>query len=339
MKKPDLNVTRIGSQDALLTKTEGMSAPDFYIGQVPVYGRCILSPMDGYSDLPFRSMCRELGSALSYTEFANAIDILHGSAQVYQKLDYLESERPVVFQLFDNDVTRILEAARKIEQLEPDVIDINMGCSVKRVSNRGAGAGLLQTPIKVARLFRTLTRELSTPVSAKIRLGWDESSINHTLIARIIEENGGTQIAVHGRTRQQGYGGKANWDAIAEVKNQVTIPVIGNGDVRCVQDIHRLRQYTDCDGVMIGRAAIGNPWIFAGKDRQEVDREMLLATMKTHLARMLAFYDGDRGLVLFRKHLKRYLKGQDLSPEMQNRLLTCEQPQEFRELLTRAVPV
>lgn len=303
------------------------------VGPVPVHGDLILSPMDGFSDQPFRSLCRELGSAISYTEFINAIDILNGHPYVSQKFAYDPNERPVVFQIFDNDPKRLLEAALRLQEYGPDVIDINMGCSVRRVSGRGAGAGLLRTPLKIARIFRTLSRALDVPVTGKIRLGWDADERNYCLVARVIEENGGALVAVHARTKQQGYGGRADWDAIAEIKAAVSIPVLGNGDVRTVADIERLKAHTGCDGVMIGRGAVGNPWIFSCQDREDVSPEQVRLTLLRHLDRMLSFYEGDYGLVLFRKHLSRYLSPEPLPKSIRRRLLTAEHPDEFLALL------
>jgi nifR3 family TIM-barrel protein len=309
------------------------STPTFYIQTIPVYGDLVLSPMAGFSDQPFRSLCRELGSAISYTEFINAIDVVQRSPKYAQKLAFLPAERPVVFQIFDNDPERLLEAALTLQELGPDVIDINMGCSVRRVSGRGAGAGLLKTPLKIARIMRRLSRALEVPVTAKIRLGWDDSCRNYSLVARIIEESGGALIAVHGRTRAQGYSGKADWDAIAQVKDVVSIPVIGNGDVRSVADIEGLKKHTRCDAVMIGRGAVGNPWIFSYRDRAEVPLDQVRETMLDHLGRMLSFYGDERGLVLFRKHLSRYLSPYPLTKEVRQSLLTAEQREDFISLL------
>jgi len=309
------------------------STPSFYIEDIPVYGDLVLSPMAGFSDQPFRSLCRELGSAMSYTEFINAIDVVQRSPKYAQKLAFLPAERPVVFQIFDNDPDRMLEAALNLQELGPDVIDINMGCSVRRVSGRGAGAGLLKTPLKIARIMRRLSQALEVPVTAKIRLGWDDSCRNYSLVARIIEESGGALIAVHGRTRAQGYRGKADWDAIAQVKDVVSIPVIGNGDVRSVADIEGLKRHTRCDAVMIGRGAVGNPWIFSYRDRAEVPLDQVRETMLDHLGRMLSFYGDERGLVLFRKHLSRYLSPYPLTKEVRQRLLTAERREDFISLL------
>ncbi len=312
------------------------ATPNFHIRSIPVYGDLILSPMDGYSDLPFRALCRELGSALSYTEFINAIDILGGHPHVHEKYTFLPAERPMVFQIFDNLPERLLETARRLRRFNPDIIDINMGCSAKTVSGRGAGAGLLKTPLKIARIFHKLTRELDIPITGKIRLGWDDETRNYRLVARIIEQEGGALVAVHGRTKAQSYSGSADWDAIAEVRQAVSIPVIGNGDVKTVADIERMKAHTGCSAVMIGRGAIGNPWIFGRQDRLQVPVAQVQQTLLRHLELSLDFYGPQRGLVLFRKHASRYLSPYGLSPDLRSRLLTCQQPQEFLALVEQA---
>jgi nifR3 family TIM-barrel protein len=303
--------------------------PTFLVDTIPIHGDLILAPMAGFSDLPYRSICRELGSAMSYTEFINALEVLQNTLRLKHKLAYLPEERPVVFQIFDNDPTRLLEVSQQLQELSPDIIDVNMGCSVRRVSGRGAGAGLLLAPLKVGRIIRSLSRALEVPISAKIRLGWSEQNRNHLLIARIIEENGGALIAVHGRTKVQGYSGQADWDAIAEIKAAVSIPVVANGDVRTIADIERIKAHTSCDGVMIGRAAIGNPWIFARLDREQVPADLARETMSRHLKRMLSFYGYDRGLMLFRKHASRYLGLSALPREKRVQMLNASHPEEF----------
>jgi nifR3 family TIM-barrel protein len=313
-----------------------MNTPEhtFHIGSIPVHSETILSPMDGYSDLPFRGLCRQLGSAVSYTEFINAGDVLNGRRRhLPPRLVYEEFERPVAYQIYDDDPERILHAVRLLLPHNPDIIDINMGCSEKKISNRGAGAGLLRTPGKIAQIFSTLSDELDIPVTGKIRIGWDEENLNYLEIAHIIEDNGGQLVAIHGRTRMQGYGGEANWDPIAEVKQAVSIPVIGNGDVKTTADIARMQAHTGCDAVMIGRAAIGNPWIFSGLDRGQVAPEMVRETMLNHLQRSLDFYGEERGLVLFRKHATRYLNPYPLPNQLRRQLLTAEQPEQFIAIL------
>ncbi len=307
--------------------------PDFYIGTIPIYGRTILSPMDGFSDLPFRALARRLGSAMSYTEFVNAIDVLAGHAYLDQRLAYTEAERPITFQIFDDEPERLLQAALKLRERNPDVIDINMGCSAKCVAGRGAGAGLLLEPQKIAAIFSTLSNALDIPVTGKIRLGWDEKNLNYLDVAKIVQDNGGQLLAVHGRTKQQSYRGEANWKAIAEIKAALSIPVIGNGDVRTVADIARMREFTGCDAVMIARGAIGNPWIFAGLDRQEVSDEQVREMMLGHLQVMLNFYGPERGLVQFRKHASKYMSPYGLSKERREQLLTSESAEDFIDLL------
>lgn len=308
----------------LTSPSEGItSQPAFQVGGVPVYGDLILAPMDGYSDQPFRSLCRSLGSAMSYTEFINALDVVHILKRIEPKFAYLPGEHPVVFQIFDDDPQRLLKAAQMLLPYQPDIIDVNMGCSDKSVSGRGAGAGLLREPTKVAEIFRLLSKNLPVPVTGKIRLGWDNDSRNYLEIARLIEENGGALVAVHGRTRAQWYGGEADWEAIAEIKQALHIPVIGNGDVLTVADIQRLKAQTGCDGVMVGRAAIGNPWIFARRDRPEVSHSQVRQIVYDHLGRMQAFYGDERGLVLFRKHAAHYL-GPLFSSVAQRRTLLTE---------------
>ena len=312
------------------------NSPSFYIRNIPVHGDLILSPMDGFSDLPFRLLCRELGSAMSYTEFINCLDILGPRRlppKVAQKLAFLPAERPVAFQIFDSDPDRLLEAALRLQELGPDIIDINMGCSVSAVSGRGAGAGLLRSPLTVARIFKKLSRALEVPVTGKIRLGWDEAGRNYLLVARIIEESGGALVAVHGRTKAQRYQGQADWDAIAQVKQALSIPVLGNGDVYSVAGIDRIKDHTGCDGVMIGRGAIGNPWIFSRLERSQVSPDQVRQVLLRHLERMLSFYGSQQGLLKFRKHASRYLNPLLLPQELREQALTAEKPEEFLRLI------
>ncbi len=291
--------------------------------------------MDGFSDLPFRLICRRLGSAMSYTEFVNVDELQGKTARAWRKLRFDPSERPMTFQIYGHDEDLLVETAKRLAERQPgpDLIDVNMGCYVKSISERGAGAGMLCQPGKVAQVFSRLSSALSIPVTGKIRLGWDEASRNHVPIARILEENGASLIAVHGRTKSQAYKGEADWDAIAEVKQSVRIRVIGNGDVRTVADIDRMKRHTGCDGVMIGRAAIGNPWIFARKDPGQVSHEDKLALVRQHLALNLDFYGRETGLILFRKHVAKYIQDVPGEPEIRIPLLTCTSVEEFERLL------
>jgi len=310
--------------------------PYFFVRGVPVYGDLMLAPMDGYSDLPFRSLCRELGSAMSYTEFVSVESLARRGQHdeiTRRKLQFDPRERPMVFQIYGHDEDRIVESARRLQDLLPDIIDINMGCYVRKIAERGAGSGMMRDPAKIARLFARLTRALHVPVTAKIRLGWDERTRNYLEVARILEDNGASLIAVHARTKAQGYTGVADWNAIAEVKQVVKIPVIGNGDVKTVADIARIKAETECDGVMIGRAAVGNPWIFARKDREQVEPAEKIALLRRHLARHLEFYGAHTGLILFRKHAYRYVQGAHGAAALRHALMLCNEVREFEQLV------
>jgi tRNA-dihydrouridine synthase B len=288
--------------------------------------------MNGFSDWPFRSLCSELGSAMSYTEFVRTDFIVNAFERMLPRLTYTEVERPVVFQIYGDDPDQLLKAALRVQALSPDIIDINLGCPAESVTDLGAGVSLMRTPLKVAQIFHKLSQELNVPVTGKIRLGWEDCR-NYRLIARIIEENGGAAIAVHGRTQEQRYRGKANWDAIAEVKQAVKIPVIGNGDVKTVADIENMKRHTGCDAVMIGRAAVGNPWIFARLDRSQVSAEMLHQMVHQHLNRSIAFYGEHKGLILFRRHALKYLKFQNLPRAVRTRIIAQNDAGDFLSIL------
>ena len=318
-----------------------MIPPTFYVLDIPIYGNTILSPMEGYSDQPYRRLCRQMGSAMSYTEFINARDILEGNPHVSRKFIYNQEERPVVFQIYGDNAIALLEVALRLQEYGPDIIDVNIGCPSRAVSGHGAGAGLLRTPVKIARIIRKLSCALSVPLTAKMRLGWGDplpfregSGVgrNYLLVARIIEENGGAMIAVHGRTKRQGYTGAVDLDAIAEIRQALSIPVVANGDIQNIADIDHMLAYTGCPAVMIGRGAIGNPWIFAHQDREQVSPQQVQETMLRHLKAMLDFYGPD-GLIFFRKHASHYLAPYELPTELRVRLLTRENVGEFMALL------
>lgn len=297
--------------------------PSFWIGSVPIHGDVILAPMDGFSDWPYRSICQSLGSAMGFTEFMRAGFVVQAFEHVLPRLYFREEERPVVFQIYGDDPDEIVKAALRIQEKRPDVIDINMGCPARKIAHRGAGVGLMRTPLKVARIFRRLSAAVNVPVTGKIRLGWEDCR-NYKLIARIIAENGGAAVTVHGRTHEQGYGGQADWDAIAEVRHLVHIPVIGNGDVSSVADIERMKRHTGCQAVMIGRGAVGNPWIFARRERESIPPGEVRAMIHLHLQRNMEFYGPRKGYSLFRKHANRYLWLQGLPRQRRIELITRE---------------
>ncbi|HLO30331.1 MAG TPA: tRNA-dihydrouridine synthase family protein [Anaerolineales bacterium] len=315
-----------------------ITSPAFYIRDIPVYGNAVLAPMDGYSDWPFRSLCRSLGSAMSYTEFVKVEKILSRSKEPAKRLYYEEAERPVTFQIYGDDPDLILKAALRVQELHPDIIDINMGCPAKTIADRGAGVGMMLTPLKIAHTFKKLSAALKVPVTGKIRLGW-EGNKNYKLIARIVEENGGSLIAIHGRTKEQRYSGEANWDAIAEVKSLVRIPVIGSGDVKTIADVQRMQQHTNCEAVMIGRAAIANPWIFSGLDREQVTPEQMQKTVRDHLQKSIRFYGEEDGQRLFRKYAVQYLLLRTLDRESRKEILKQRPSGEFLHMLNQIYAV
>jgi len=192
--------------------------PTFAVGTVPIHGELILAPLAGYSDQPYRSICRRMGSAMSYTEFVSAHGVMRGNERTLELLQFDSAERPVVFQVFGYDPVLLTEACLRLQDLGADIVDVNMGCPAARISGKGGGAGLLREPSRIAKIFAKLSKRLSVPVTGKIRLGWDQSSKNHVEIARILEDNGAALIAVHGRTRDETYNTPADWDAIAQVK-------------------------------------------------------------------------------------------------------------------------
>ncbi len=309
------------------------AAPTFSIGTVPIYGDLILAPMAGYSDVPFRLLCREMGSALSYTPCIPD-DALAARGHHHERLlDFREEERPVAIQLLAKEEERLVRAAQKALQRRPDILDLNLGCPARRVAGGGRGAALLCNPPLIGRLVSALVKVSAVPVTAKIRLGWDETSRNYLEVARILEESGVSAIAVHGRTRSQAFRGRADWEAIAEVKAAVRVPVFANGDVRTPEDIAAIRRVTGCDAVMIGRGAIGNPWIFQRRALDEVPFEERLAVMERHLRMMVDYYGERLGVILFRKYAVHYVRGLEGASALRPRLVTASAVSQVLEIL------
>jgi len=307
--------------------------PAFMIGNVPIFGDLILAPMDGITDKPFRGLCRQLGSAMVVTEFINALDVIQANQRYIKRLAFDADQRPISLQILGNQPERMLAAAQQLVQaFEPDILDINLGCQSKNVTARGAGAALLKSPENIATIFDLMTRHFSIPITGKIRLGWDNSHPNYMEVAQIIQDHGGAMVAVHGRTRQQAYRGRARWEPIREIKQALQIPVIGNGDVVTLEDIHRIKSESGCDGVMIGRAAMENPWIFSRIDRSQVPNDLVLKTILKHFNDTLAFY-GQRGVITFRKYLKGYLMPYHLPRKTLLALLKATDPLKVKDLV------
>ncbi|HNZ64753.1 MAG TPA: tRNA dihydrouridine synthase DusB [Smithella sp.] len=283
--------------------------------------RALLAPLAGISNLPFRLLAREQGCALAYTEMISSNGLIRKTAKTYEYLKSCADDRPLGAQIFGADPEIMAEAARIVEGHGADLIDINMGCPVKKVIKAGAGAILMKDPALVARIIEAVKKAVKIPVSAKIRSGWNRSSINAVEIARTIEDSGANAITVHARTADQGYSGHADWKIIASVKKAVKIQVIGNGDIRQPQDAVNMLAETDCDAVMIGRGALGNPWIFKGVSQilGGVDIDCLpslnqrLEMIENHWKMESELLGIKLAGKSFRKHILWYTKGLDNS--------------------------
>ncbi len=303
-----------------------MTEAAFYIRDLPVRGELILAPLSGYNDQPFRRLCREMGAALVVTGLLSSRAIIYNweGQRSKRMLRFHPDERPLAAQLYGSEPEEIAEAARRIAPLDIDVIDVNLGCAKAKIVKNDNGAALLQHPAKIGRIIAALTRAVELPITAKIRLGWEAR--NYLEVARVLEASGAAAIAVHGRTAAQGFKGAADWDAIAEIKAAVDLPVLASGDVKEAADIARIQAHTGCDGVMIGRAALGHPWIFQRRDRAAIPPEERFALMRRHLQMMLAFHGRHHGLLRFRKHLSNYLRHADVPRSTRIALLQCDDP-------------
>jgi nifR3 family TIM-barrel protein len=300
----------------------------FQVGQLEISGDLILAPMDGYTSWPFRSICRELGSAISYTEFIKAEDVLERPHYIQDKIQFADAERPVFIQIYGHQPEVILEASLRLVEQKPDGIDINMGCPNRSIAGRGAGAGLMRTPLVAARIIKQLSAALDLPVTAKIRTGW-QSCQNGELLAGIIERCGGDLVAVHARSKEMGHQGAPDLAALERICKQLEIPVIGNGGIKTVADIKQMKTASGCDAVMIGRAALENPWIFARRNREQVSPTEVQDLLLEHLDRSLSFHGPESGLVLLRKFAAAYLKPYNLEENTRKKLLTEINPQRF----------
>ena len=233
------------------------------IGNVKINNRIVFAPMAGISNESFRKIIKEMGAGLIYSEMVSNMGIIYNSKNTLDLLKINEEERPISIQIFGSDTSSFIKAAKYVcENIKPDILDINMGCPVPKVALRSqAGSSLLKNPDKIYEIVKSVVDNVNIPVTVKIRAGWNQDTINCVEVAKVIEKAGASAIAIHPRTREQGYSGSANWDLIKQVKENVNIPVIGNGDIKTIYDAKRMLEETKCDAVMIGRSTIGNPWI------------------------------------------------------------------------------
>lgn len=313
------------------------------IGNVALENRLILAPMAGVTDLPFRLLCKEQGCGLLCMEMVSAKAIQYNNKNTKELLKINAKERPVSLQLFGSDPEIMSRIAAQIEDLPFDILDINMGCPVPKVVKNGEGSALMQRPDLVKKIVSGVVKAVNKPVTVKIRKGFDETSINAVEIAKIIEDCGAAALAVHGRTREQYYSGEADWDIIRQVKEAVKIPVIGNGDVTSPRAARRMLEETNCDGVMIGRAARGNPWLFAqvsyfletGKELPKPTCGQRKKMILRHAALLLQYKGEYTGIREMRKHVAWYTAGMPHSAKIRQACNEIEDMEGLEKLLER----
>ena len=313
----------------------------FQIGNVRLEGNLFLGPMAGVTDLPFRILCKEQGADLVYTEMVSAKGVQYNNKNTEQLLQIAEEERPAALQLFGADPDILSETAKRLEHRNFDILDINMGCPVPKVVNNGEGSALMKNPKLIGEIVRKVSTGYSKPVTVKIRKGFHEGSINAVEVAKIAEENGAKAIAVHARTREQFYSGQADWEVIRQVKEAVTIPIIGSGDVFTPLDAKAMIEQTGCDAIMMARGTRGNPWLFAQvkeylkhgilipKPKFEQVKEIILrhaVTLSDYKGEMIAIRE-------MRKHVAWYTTGYPGSAKLRNHVNEIENMEDLKKLL------
>lgn len=311
------------------------------IGNVNIENNLVLAPMAGVTDLPFRILCKEQGCGLLYTEMVSAKAVLYNNKNTEALLQVEQGENPISLQLFGSDPQIMADMAKRLEERPFDIFDVNMGCPVPKIVNNGEGSALMKNPLLVGQIVEAMAKAVNKPVTVKIRKGFNDDMVNAPEIAHIIEESGGAAVAVHGRTREQFYSGKADWDIIRQVVERVNIPVIGNGDVCSAEDVIAMEEQTGCDAVMIGRGARGNPWIFSrineyrrtGVLPPKPDVEEIKRMIKRHAQLQLKYKGEYLGIREMRKHVAWYTTGLKDSAALRNEVNLTESMDELFALL------
>lgn len=315
----------------------------FQIGNVTMENPLVLGPMAGVTDLPFRLLCKEMGCGLLYTEMVSAKALYYKNKNTLPLLETDPKEQPLAVQLFGSEPELMAEMAKTLEDKGYQFIDINMGCPVPKIVNNHEGSALMKEPLLVGKIIETMAKAVNLPVTVKFRKGFTEETANAVEIAKIAQESGAAAVAVHGRTREQFYSGEADWDIIRQVKEAVSIPVIGNGDVTDVDSYLKMKEVTGCDAVMIGRAAKGNPWVFqqiatyinTGERIARPELPEVVEMMLRH-ARMMVDFKGEyTGIREMRKHLAWYTQGYPGSSKLRGKVSEVENYSDIEQLLAR----